>query len=231
MLAKITFLIFLVMILVLPAAAQVGVNNPNPEQALDVAGKVKVGNDATTPSDGTIRYNDSETAFEGYAGGEWQSFNKAANPEDAVFYTFYDANLTATGEWEILSGTQGRRVNQDGVEVTQDANFIIPDGKQFAVDQIEVVARDGVANEFFYVGVAATNAAITNDDPTPQNPQLWLSGNSNNGNTVLQANHLPLLVLQPGERLMVQNTAGSETAVRVVMWGALVDDVDEYIGY
>ena len=40
--------------------AQVGVNNPKPQQALDVDGKIKLTDDATVPTDGTVRYNNPE---------------------------------------------------------------------------------------------------------------------------------------------------------------------------
>lgn len=48
--------------------AQVGVNNDMPEQALDVNGKIKLGDDATTPTEGTIRYNSATKTFEGFDG-------------------------------------------------------------------------------------------------------------------------------------------------------------------
>lgn len=62
--------------------AQVGVNTPNPEQALDVAGKIKVSDDNMTPTDGTMRYNSAEGAFGGFSEGEWSSFNSGESLSD-----------------------------------------------------------------------------------------------------------------------------------------------------
>ncbi|MBU2930140.1 hypothetical protein [Winogradskyella psychrotolerans] len=44
----------------------VGIASQNPTQRLEVNGKIKVGNDAISPSNGTIRYNSTTNAFEGY---------------------------------------------------------------------------------------------------------------------------------------------------------------------
>ncbi|MFK8162042.1 MAG: hypothetical protein AB8H12_06210 [Lewinella sp.] len=60
-------------------AAQVGINNPNPSQALDVGGKIKVGDDQIAPVAGTIRYNRVTGTFEGYDGTEWSVFNPEEN--------------------------------------------------------------------------------------------------------------------------------------------------------
>ncbi|WP_020571582.1 hypothetical protein [Neolewinella persica] len=56
-------------------SAQVGINNPTPSQALDVGGKIKVGDDEIAPVAGTIRYNRVAKTFEGYDGAEWSVFN------------------------------------------------------------------------------------------------------------------------------------------------------------
>ncbi len=44
----------------------IGIGSENPEQALDVGGKIKVANDFITPTPGTIRFNETLNAFEGY---------------------------------------------------------------------------------------------------------------------------------------------------------------------
>jgi len=76
-------------LMILSTNAQVGVNNPNPEQALDVNGKVKITDDSNDPTAGTMRYNDSESDFEGFNGVDWKSFTQARNgiPSNAQFVT------------------------------------------------------------------------------------------------------------------------------------------------
>ena len=49
----------------------VGIGTASPTQKLDVAGKIKVGDSAATPTAGTIRWTGSD--FEGYDGTQWVS--------------------------------------------------------------------------------------------------------------------------------------------------------------
>jgi hypothetical protein len=51
----------------------VGIGTINPSQKLDVAGKVKVGDDTAAAAEGSIRYNSSTHDLEGYVNGEWKS--------------------------------------------------------------------------------------------------------------------------------------------------------------
>ncbi len=44
----------------------IGYDAETPTQSLDVSGKIKVANDFTTPTPGTIRFNETANAFEGY---------------------------------------------------------------------------------------------------------------------------------------------------------------------
>lgn len=44
----------------------IGYNAETPTQTLDISGKIKVSNDFTTPTPGTIRFNETANAFEGY---------------------------------------------------------------------------------------------------------------------------------------------------------------------
>lgn len=80
--------------------AQVGINTDTPDQALDVEGKIEVGDDATTPTEGSIRYNTSEDDFEGFDGSVWNSFTESSSgiPANAQFVTTdrdFDNNSSA----------------------------------------------------------------------------------------------------------------------------------------
>ena len=44
----------------------IGFNSETPTQFLDVSGKIKVSNDFTTPTPGTIRFNETTNSFEGF---------------------------------------------------------------------------------------------------------------------------------------------------------------------
>tara|TARA_R110002049_G_scaffold95397_1_gene234256 strand:- start:2532 stop:3170 length:639 start_codon:yes stop_codon:yes gene_type:complete len=77
-------------------SAQVGINTDTPSQALDINGKIEIGDDAATPTEGTIRYNSTTKGFEGYNGTNWVAFDntieyafKITNPSsyDINFFT------------------------------------------------------------------------------------------------------------------------------------------------
>ena len=55
---------------------RVGINTSNPVAALDVGGKIKVGDDSDMPSAGMIRWNADKEDFEGYNGTEWVSLTR-----------------------------------------------------------------------------------------------------------------------------------------------------------
>ncbi|WP_020571583.1 hypothetical protein [Neolewinella persica] len=92
--------------------AQVGINNPVPSQALDVGGKIKVGDDQIAPVAGTIRYNRVAKTFEGYDGTEWSVFNP--DPEDG------GGNVPASGtvvmSLEVFNSGQGRTATLRGTD-------------------------------------------------------------------------------------------------------------------
>ena len=62
--------------LTISAGGNVGIGFQNPLQKLEVNGKLKIGNDATTPTAGTIRFNTTTNDFEGYDGTQWKSLTK-----------------------------------------------------------------------------------------------------------------------------------------------------------
>lgn len=225
--SKLIFLILLFIALTLPAAAQVGVNKPNPEQALDVNGKIKIADDGAVPSEGTIRYNNSEESFEGYTDGEWQSFNKAGVPEDVEYLQLYDPNLTVTGQWEAIpqqaDNTNGFARNWSTVPV----------GKKLIVDFIQFIPRSDNEDLYFRVAVAPSPNPVTGNGSSLRNPRLYLSGNSNTGNAVLQASRAPLSVVHAGQTIAIYNSLASQTSMRCVITGFLVDEnaTDDFFTY
>ncbi|OAV43790.1 hypothetical protein A3850_004435 [Lewinella sp. 4G2] len=215
-------------------SAQVGVNNSSPEQTLDVNGKVKIGNDGATPSDGTLRYNSSEESFEGYAGGEWQSLNKAASGQNVRALSFHEAIVSVAGGTGTTNFTLIRNTidSETGGFINSGNNpYVTPTGKLIAIDRITVIASDGVPDEFFYVGVApASYNAQTNEISSIRNPRIYVSGSSSTGPAIHMANHAPLFVLRPGQVLSINNTPSSQTRVRVVVHGFEVDSLEDYYG-
>ncbi|NNF32504.1 MAG: hypothetical protein HKN68_00235 [Saprospiraceae bacterium] len=55
----------------LDSEGETGFGTTNPSQKVDVNGKIKIGDDAKAPTEGTIRYNSTSKSFEGYDGTKW----------------------------------------------------------------------------------------------------------------------------------------------------------------
>ena len=66
-----------------------------PTQSLDVSGKIKIGNDSTSPDAGTIRFTGSD--FEGFNGTSWVSMTGGSAPAAPLASADCDA---ASGSWE-----------------------------------------------------------------------------------------------------------------------------------
>lgn len=202
--------------------AQVGVNNNNPQQALDVNGKIKVGNDGTTPDPGTIRFNSSEDDFEGHNGSEWQSLTKTNAASTARPGAVYHFGLNATSSWEFFDqGTfwPAATVPVEGAPLSTTQFFVV-EKITITPTTIETGSTDS-----YYVGVARSIVSGANF-----NPQLYYRTNAGNGTLNVTANKAPLLVVDPGTTLRVWNSSTSPGRVRVVVFGVFVDDVSDYWG-
>lgn len=58
------------------AVLGVAINKPEPTQALDVNGAIRIGEGTTTPYAGTLKWNDTEKLLQAYDGATWSSLNK-----------------------------------------------------------------------------------------------------------------------------------------------------------
>ena len=200
-------------LLALSLTAQVGVNNTTPEQALDVNGKIKLTDDATAPSAGTLRYNDTDGDFEGYNGSEWKSLTTAgAGPSNPVGY---HGRTTAVG--------QGDTENVTFTPWESGSTFTtVPAGKYFLVTYLEYQAN-GLGNDnllikaFIYVRNSANGitANLTFDGPAGSlQPRIASRDN-------------PIFVLRPGDVLQLNHVITSDkNFIELRARGFLVDDLD-----
>lgn len=223
-------LLFLLATLPFAASAQVGVNNNSPEQALDVDGKIKVTDDGTTPSNGTIRYNSPEDDFEGFAGGEWQSLTKSAVPNDPQpgYFAEFSVNpgsssgsSPGSGDWALFDRIERMSDNQTFFQV-------IPGDQFFVVDQICMTLEDMQPGDTFYAGVRKVR---DQNDNFGLNPQIFMSGGAQDGTKCMQSNRAPLLILQPGQTLQRWNSSNSDGQVRIMVYGFFVDELADYFQF
>jgi hypothetical protein len=206
--------------------AQVGVNNPNPQQALDVNGKVKIGNDGRTPTAGTLRYNQFEDEFQGYTNEGWEALGPdtdggASPPTGVRAGVIYEFGALANSLW-----TEPDQV----VQLTPTRNSFIPQvrpaGEYFIVDRIYISGNSLSANHRFRAGIREAN-----NIGGGINPQLFFTGSIDGGTVTVESNRAPLLVIRPGNQLQMFNDALSQTSVRIVVHGFYVTDLDDYFNY
>jgi hypothetical protein len=57
--------------MILDTLGNTGFGTTNPKQKVHINGKIEIGDDATAPTEGTIRYNSTSKTFEGYDGTKW----------------------------------------------------------------------------------------------------------------------------------------------------------------
>ena len=62
------------------------------------------------------------------------------------------------------------------------------------------------------------------------NPQIYITGSAAGGNTCIQGNKAPILVIDDGKTMQVYNDGFSDSTVRFIITGFLVNSLDEYFG-
>lgn len=207
--------------------AQVGINQPNPEQALDVNGKVKVADDSTPPSEGTLRYNDGAADLEGYVDGEWKSLTKSAtadSPQPVVFAHFGVQNDEA---WVPFDRTYDYTRADPTSDIT---NVEVPAGKILVVDQI-CVTQDGGSNDSYFLASVRPTRPGSDGSQFIRNPQIRIGGSRRAGTTCVEAERAPLLVVKDQGSIQAWNSTDSGGPVRIVVFGFYVDNLDQYFGY
>ena len=198
------------------AIAQVGVNNPNPQQALDVNGKLRVTNDGATPQAGTIRFNSSTGEFEGYDGTEWKilSLEKSGGaPTEPIPYGGRTSGILA-GNTTAATCTFFPAAGGAGFTDVPPGRFFIITG--ITVEHNGVSATERIMDVI--MGPGGTSIRTSQ--------QQRLSGTTRNTVKMIGSLSSPLIILRAGERLRVFNNANSEAIVNVSYRGFLVDDLD-----
>ncbi len=219
-----TVLISLSLIFALSLTAQVGVNNPNPSQTLDVGGKIQISDDAATPEEGTIRWNNSNDDFEGYDGDDWKSLTESSDVSPTARpATIYHFGLENNNTWSFFdqgASWPAANVPVEGAPLSTTQFFV--------VEKVTFTptTKNTASTDSYYYGIARSIVSGSNF-----NPQLFYRSNAGNGTLeVTGGGKAPLLVVSPGRTLRVWNSSSSPGNVRVVVFGVFVDDVNDYFG-
>nr|WP_321237170.1 hypothetical protein [uncultured Psychroserpens sp.] len=82
-------------------SGNVGLGITDPQARLDVNGKIKISDDNTNPTEGSMRYNSVTKNFEGYNGNEWLILNNPTTPTITTV-TAPDNSSTNFSEFTLL---------------------------------------------------------------------------------------------------------------------------------
>lgn len=198
----------------LTCLSQVGVNNATPEQALDVNGKIKLTDDSTAPSAGTLRYNAGEDDFEGYNGSEWKSLTTSGAGPGSPVPMYGRSNAVPQGE------------NQDIVLRSWDGSVgsftTVPSDKYFIVttvmykdNNLDIVNRNVVAEVY---SMAPGGSFLAN---------IRFQGLESVLRPIIGGLDNPLLVVRPGGTVRLYHYNNSEEpTIDVDIRGFLVDDLN-----
>lgn len=99
---------------------RVGIGVWDANQKLDVNGKLKIGDDAAPPSEGTMRYNNTNKTFEGFDGTDWVVLNGTSNAV-VTFPKYLDINYS---DFSIISGGRVRIVIEFNIQM-DPSSFVI----------------------------------------------------------------------------------------------------------
>lgn len=193
--------------------AQVGINTDTPNQALDVNGKIKIGNDGTAPTEGTVRYS-SNGDFEGYRANGWESFTNNRNgnlPSNPVPITSFINNISPSSSvfCTIYDWSGSSFIN-------------VPTGKKVIITGIYPSPNSASISNLFY---ALSLSAYTSSDSIIIYSRIRLSSYDNE-TRYISGDQAPLIVLNEGDKLNVFNYGSSELGMSVSIRGFMVDDLN-----
>ncbi len=204
-------------LLYISMSAQVGVNNPNPQQALDVSGKVKITNDATAPTAGTMRYDESSNDFEGYNGTQWSSFTQSRSsglPSNPI--PIYGFSVSPTSNSSTSSMTFNTWAGSSSFSQ-------VPAGKYLIITSVRLETNSDILDSNIYrinIGPAASNT----NSPFYSTGALVLTGKGNINNIDTESGQSPIFILTPQQYLNYQNS--TPTSIFITVRGFLVDDLN-----
>ena len=207
------FIVFGFLLTTLFLSAQVGIDTNNPNQKLDVNGKVKIGDDGVRPTSGTMRYNTIDQ-FQGYNGTEWLSFSQQPNgplPSESTPVFSYE-NIISAGTTKpfVFRDWDGTIHNTIPVNKMIIVTGIYPSPNSAAITNSFYALSLSVNNSSTGLAVVGTALRISGYDNVSQ----FFSGDQS-----------PLFVVKSGEYLSVFSYGTSELTMSLSLRGFLVDDV------
>lgn len=201
-------------------SAQVGINTDDPEQALDVQGRISVADDNTPATEGAIRFNQSTRQFEGYDGTEWSTFDNepqlsgGAIPTGAIPVYGETAPISANDETENFRVYYG-----DG-----SSSFLtVPDNTYLIATWVNI--RDNDINPADARILARVGPRTSSTSFLISSRTFYISG-AFPDMIWTESSLSPLVIVRPGEFFSASNSRFSEDIVHAQFRGFLVPNLD-----
>ena len=195
--------------------AQVGINTETPNQMLSVNGKVELGDDAVAPTEGTLRFNATETDFEGYAGGTWQSMTgRSFFPKNAVPYYGY-TNIVSPGQSIRITFRNAANGNIFHLNVPANKYMIVT---SVTFKPTAVYTTDTAQ----YLEIGPRFSSATHPD---YERSIRIAVKAHQINRLVGENGF-LFIVRPGEALAMYNSTGSTQRWEARVTGFLVDNLE-----
>lgn len=201
--------------------AQVGINTDTPEQALDVNGKLAIGDDDEDPTEGTLRYNTTDLVFEGFDGTEWTRLTNEPNlsnggsiPAGAIPVYGASPALTANDEVENITMYYGHG----------SGSFLsVPANTYLIITWASVIDNNiSLASELVNTRIGPSTSGISYP---VYNRSIIIAGDIAT-NIWTQSSLSPLVIVRPGERLSATNSRTSDETVNVQVRGFIVPNLN-----
>lgn len=156
---------------------RVGINQPNPQASLDVAGEIKLGDAVRPPQAGMVRWNPATKDFEGYNGTQWLSLTRAnagnggwgqvsaaiqenvkLTALDSAANDYFGNAVSIDGDYAIV----GSFYDDIGAKLNQGSAFIFVRSGSNWIQQAKLTASDGAAGDLFgwSVGISRDYAIV-----------------------------------------------------------------------
>jgi hypothetical protein len=144
-----------------PGSGKVGINTTNPQETLDVAGAIRLGNTTQTLF-GTIRWTGVD--FEGYGSSGWKSLTSVSDPlANPIFNNVTVTGLSSSSQLVATTATLGNVITGDIMAGSGTFSSLGTNNLSATLANISgVILGNATATNFIAATITASNTLFSN---------------------------------------------------------------------